>query len=280
MAESRGDLPRRVLTAAVALPVLVVGVLWSPWAFWAVLALAIGGCVWELTTLMLADRGEALVEEHPGMWTHIAGVAAALALMACVMLVPSSPLLLPLVAAIAGLMALVGLSRARQFAAPGRHVGAVLSGLLLVALPLSLLGSLRAEAGAAWIGLAFVTTWLGDMGAYFTGRSLGRHKLAPRISPNKTIEGSVGGLVFASLLAVGLFALVQPEVPAWQVLLVAAPANVLGQLGDLWESSLKRSAGVKDSGRLIPGYGGMFDKFDSMCMAAPWLYGAWVVLGA
>jgi len=159
---------------------------------------------------------------------------------------------------------------------PSAHVGAVISGLLLIVLPLELLVLLRhatGAEGATWIALAIASTWFGDAGAYLMGKSFGRHPLAPRTSPNKTVEGAIGGVVTTACLAVVASWTILSTFPVWKLLLVAVPANVLGQLGDLWESSLKRSKGVKDSGRVIPGYGGLLDKFDSLLMATPWLAG-------
>jgi len=272
--EKSSDLPRRVLTALVVLPLLVGGLLWSPWTFWPFVALAVGVSMWEMSALVLAGAAPAA-----GRGTPSVAVLVGLGFLAFqvwpVAVLPA----LPLLGFMAGLVALTGLWGRPTFASADRHMGALMSGLLLVALPLSLLGLLREKAGVSWVALAFVTTWLGDMGAYFVGRSLGRHKVAPSISPNKTVEGCLGGLVFSTLLAVGLMAWLEPELPLWFVLAVAIPANLLGQLGDLWESALKRRAGVKDSGELLPGYGGMFDKFDSMCFALPWIYGAWSLSG-
>ena len=118
-----------------------------------------------------------------------------------------------------------------------------------------------------WLPLGwFILIWLNDTGAYFAGRAFGRHKLAPSISPGKTWEGWAGGMVASLVVAQGLHALVPVSAP-W--LALAVVVSVLGPVGDLTESALKRRAGVKDSGQLLPGHGGILDRFDSHIFAAP-----------
>ncbi len=165
-----------------------------------------------------------------------------------------------------------------------------------IAVPLAMLAQLRQQiAGAFWLLYLFFVVWAGDVFAYFIGRSLGRHLMAPRISPKKTWEGAaasmiasvtVGMLLFAYSLPIssflfrigmierrdGLFGLEKPEL--WPILLLTIILNVAAQLGDLVESLIKRGAGAKDSGTLLPGHGGMFDRIDALLFAVPilWLY--------
>lgn len=125
--------------------------------------------------------------------------------------------------------------------------------------------------GFNFILLSFLITWSTDTGAYFTGRSLGKHKLSPSISPNKTIEGAVGG-IFASIFATLAFNAFVGILSLHQVLLIGILGSITGQLGDLVESALKRWTGVKDSGQLIPGHGGVLDRFDSLILVSPLVY--------
>jgi len=129
----------------------------------------------------------------------------------------------------------------------------------------------REDAGWQWVVLLFVVTWANDTFAYFTGRFLGKRPLAPRLSPRKTWEGFWGGSAgsVGGALAVKFLFLSGLSVSA--AVLVGAGAAVLGPLGDLSESMLKRAAGVKDSGRIIPGHGGLLDRIDAVLFVAPWV---------
>ena len=128
--------------------------------------------------------------------------------------------------------------------------------------------------GGSWVVLAMVCSFFSDTGGYFAGRALGKHPLAPSISPKKTIEGSIGGLLAAVIGGgVGHFWYLKAlSLPA--ALLLSLVAAALGQLGDLCESLIKRSAGVKDSGNLLPGHGGILDRSDALLFAASaiWFY--------
>jgi len=171
-----------------------------------------------------------------------------------------------------------------------------------IALPLGCLVQLREQASGAFLLLyLLLLVWAGDIFAYFVGRSLGRHLMSPRISPRKTWEGAlasmlasvgVGILLYNYALPIstallnarlierkdGMFAL--EKAPLWPIVLLSAAINIAAQLGDLVESLIKRGAGVKDSGRLLPGHGGMLDRIDALLFAAPllWYYAAWRVM--
>lgn len=127
------------------------------------------------------------------------------------------------------------------------------------------------EAGIAFIIFALLIVWVTDSGAYFTGRKLGKRKLWPEISPNKTIEGFVGGIVLAVIAAV-IMQLMTPFDVSWFVLLiVVVVSSIFGQMGDLVESAIKRNYDVKDSGTILPGHGGILDRFDSLLFVLPLL---------
>ena len=118
----------------------------------------------------------------------------------------------------------------------------------------------------------FIFIWVNDMGAYLVGSQWGKTSLAPSISPKKTVEGSIGGLLLVLLSAVVLRLLLFPELSWLRILLIATVVAIFGTIGDLFESSLKRRAGVKDSGKLIPGHGGILDRIDSFLLAVPAVY--------
>ncbi len=170
---------------------------------------------------------------------------------------------------------------------PGTAAGVFL--VVYVAYPLSLIPRILAqEEGTALLLFLFLCVWCGDIVALYVGRALGRHKLAPNLSPNKTWEGTVGSLLGSVGFGMGLIALGHSLVahgstftrlstvePWWQFLLLAILLNLAAQLGDLAESALKRGVGVKDSGNLLPGHGGVLDRMDAFLFTAPVL---WFVL--
>jgi len=171
-----------------------------------------------------------------------------------------------------------------------------------IALPLAMLVQTRQQwAGAYWVLFVLLVVWAGDIFAYFVGRSMGRNLMSPRISPRKTWEGALASLAASLIVGImlykhalwisstllkahlierrdGLFAL--EKQPTWPILLLSAAINVSAQLGDLVESLIKRGAGAKDSGTLLPGHGGMLDRIDALLFAAPvlWYYASWRVM--
>ena len=155
----------------------------------------------------------------------------------------------------------------RGTAEPFRQVGGLLFMIGYVALPLGLLPHLARQGTGVMLGV-FLLVWVNDTGAYFTGRWLGRRKLLPRVSPNKTVEGLLGG-VLLTLLAGWLVAGVWNFQGRNDWLSVALLVAVSSTLGDLLESALKRARGVKDSGTLLPGHGGVLDRFDGLLLAIP-----------
>ena len=128
---------------------------------------------------------------------------------------------------------------------------------------------LMPEDGLLWSLFIFGCIWLTDTGAYFSGMLLGRHHLAPLISPKKTVEGAIGGILFALLFA-AIFALLIPDwIPPGRLLALGAVIAVVGQIGDLIQSAYKRMQGVKDSGTILPGHGGILDRTDSWLIVFP-----------
>jgi phosphatidate cytidylyltransferase len=169
------------------------------------------------------------------------------------------------------------------------------------AVPLLLLANLRQQwAGAFLIVYLFLVVWMGDTAAYYVGRAIGRHKMAPRISPGKTWEGGVASFLGSIIVGVLVFnyarrisevlleahlidrwqGYLAPTPPFAQIVVLSALINIAAQFGDLVESLLKRGAGIKDSGHLLPGHGGMLDRIDALLFAIPvlWYYAALRVL--
>jgi phosphatidate cytidylyltransferase len=154
-----------------------------------------------------------------------------------------------------------------------QEAGLLFFGFLYVPLLLSQFLLLRMQPyGIQWIFLLLVLVMSGDTAAYYAGSLFGRRKLYPEVSPKKTVEGSAGGLAGTIAGAFVARATFFPELSAADALLAALLCGPLGQLGDLFESLLKRSFGVKDSGTIIPGHGGILDRLDSVLFAVPALY--------
>ena len=163
-------------------------------------------------------------------------------------------------------------------------IGASWLSMIFVAMPCGIMTMFYSEniigTDNGWVLLifAFILIWVNDIFAYLTGSAIGRHKLFPRISPKKTIEGSIGGAVFTMLFAyfINRFVLnvffFENYINDIEVLFLALCVVVFGTLGDLTESMMKRHAGVKDSGNIIPGHGGILDRFDATFMAMPFVF--------
>ena len=272
----RSNLAVRILSGLVLFPVLV----WLTWT---------GGLPF---TLLLAVAAGVGALEVTSMFTRV-GVPEAFGI-AVAALLPVAPWwalrngndahvpLLPLALAVAAMVLLVlNLFRPGPMdRAPQRVAASALAWLYCGVLIATVVG-LRLQSGFAWVILAFVVTWANDILAYFAGRFLGRHPLLPSVSPKKTWEGFFGGMVGSVLGALGVrtvfLYLPQPAGEAFQLSLLACVAvglgaAVLGPLGDLSESMLKRAAGMKDSGNLIPGHGGLLDRIDALLFVVPWIY--------
>ncbi len=162
-------------------------------------------------------------------------------------------------------------------------------GLLYVAYPLTLLPLLwMHEDGTALLFFLLVCVWAGDISALYVGRAIGKRKLAPRLSPGKTWEGAVASVLGSMLAVYGVVCLsdlltargntlLHITEPLWQTLILAAILNIAAQIGDLLESAIKRSVGVKDSGTMLPGHGGILDRIDALLLAAPVLWYALLI---
>jgi phosphatidate cytidylyltransferase len=255
-------LAKRVLSAVVAVPILVAIVGWAPsWLFTACVAVAAVAAQRELYQML---RGAGIEAER---W---AGYVLGVLVVAAFAAQGPRPVALALTAAVAGLLAL-GLGRE---VGSTRALGALAASLLGVCYCAWLLGHavwLRAlPGGRALLLLGLAVTWCGETAAYAVGRTLGRHRLAPRLSPGKTVEGAVGQVLASLAGAVVAGRLI--GVALSDTLAIGLLLGVLGQVGDLAESVLKRSVGAKDAGTFLPGHGGLLDRLDSLLFNLPALY--------
>jgi phosphatidate cytidylyltransferase len=258
------NLGSRLLTAVVALPLLVGLVLWSH-------RVGFGALVMVASALGMGEYVKMLL---PGLARpqRLVVIAAGTTLTVALYLRPELALVWFLSALMVG--ATVVLLGPGEITQAGGRAGIVALGLFYVGgltAPLALLHR-QLPDGPFWVLTAVAATFANDTGAYFSGRAFGRHKLYPAVSPGKTVEGAVGGFFFS----IGTLFLIRATffgaLTVSDCLLVAIPASVLGPLGDLFESLLKRSAGVKDSSHLIPGHGGVLDRLDALLFVGAWIY--------
>ena len=128
------------------------------------------------------------------------------------------------------------------------------------------------ETSPHWLMYGLMLNWVGDIGAYYVGKPYGKHKLAPRVSPQKSWEGSIASVVTSVIVGTLYLQRFIPTVPLWHAIVLTVAANIAGQLGDLAESAMKRGANVKDSGVILPGHGGFLDRVDSTLFALPVVY--------
>ena len=247
---------KRVLTAAVAIPVVVLITMFSPdWLF----AFVVGG-VSALSAGEFLSLAEKKGIGRPGSW-----FLALAALVAISFLGGAGWVLATLVLAVLVLMTVTIFSGPIETAL-GR-VGMGFGAVVYCSITLGFLVITPRKL----ILLLFGIVWAGDVAAYYGGRALGRHFLAPKTSPRKTVEGAIAGFI-GSIIA-GLIGGVWLPGESWVTLAgISAATAIAGQLGDLAESALKRSADVKDSSSILPGHGGILDRLDSLFFAAPLFY--------
>ncbi|WP_298372169.1 phosphatidate cytidylyltransferase [Azospirillum sp.] len=245
------DLKARVLSALVLAPVVLGAVWFGGWVFRALIVLGAVIAISEWINLVPSAR------RLPARVISVCGVLGALSAQLLV-----GPLAgLGVAVLFAGLTALGGGGTDRKLLGFGVvYVAAGIAGLMW-------LRDLPGD-GLALFLFAMLAVWATDIGAYAAGRTIGGPKLAPRISPKKTWAGLIGGMVSAALVG-WLVALVAGAAMPGLALLVGALSAVVGQIGDLFESAIKRRYNVKDSGQLIPGHGGILDRIDGLLVAAP-----------
>jgi phosphatidate cytidylyltransferase len=263
-AVAMSNLVLRVLTAVVGLPLVAALVLWrQPLGFGALVLLVAGLALTEYAAMTLPTAPRRL----RGMI-----VAVGVALSAGLYLMPGWAIVWVVTAFI--LTSALVLLNPGDIPAAGARLGFAVFGVFYLGTLSAPLAMLQRDAphGPAWVLLAVAVTFGNDTGAYFAGKALGRHKLYPAVSPSKTVEGGVGGMVASLAIMLLARAFLAPWLTVGDCLLVALPAGVIGPTGDLVESLIKRAAGAKDSGRLLPGHGGMLDRIDALLFVSAWIY--------
>ena len=280
---------RRVATAAILIPAVIAAIWWAP--TWLVAGLAAIVSVFALREFFAL--GERMGFRAYGAWTCLAALgifaqqwyasqAASIERLGDLLYQAGSPrvsLELILVLFILG-AAIIAIGSRRPLAEVYSSVAVSAAGLVAIVIPFSAVVRLHGVdiVGKQLLLFTLVVVWVGDSAAYFVGRAMGRIKMAPHLSPNKTWEGAAANFLGALLVAAvfGYWMKIEPA----HMLAMAALGSTAGQVGDLFESAFKRSAGVKDSGTILPGHGGMLDRIDALILAAPavWYYFQWFVM--
>ena len=249
----------RTISGAVLIAVIIACIFLSPWTCWALALFIVGVGTFELSRLLhVQSRWQVVFGELIAVGSFAAaslGMLSDKPVSTLMFLLPMLPFLLALFSTTDDFKTIAGYD-----------FGAV----VLLSFPCFFMVWLHEVYSPKMLLLVFVLLWANDTFAYLTGRLLGKHKLFPRISPGKTIEGSIGGLVL-TLTGIAVFSHFADWLPMKAAIGMGAIAVVFGTLGDLCESMLKRQAGVKDSGRLIPGHGGILDRFDSVLFSIPFI---------
>lgn len=258
-----------------ALP-LIPSVLWlmfagPGWAFEVFGLLWITICGHELMAMAIPESRVARV------W----GTLATTGLAAAILHAPSSEALFGALLLLSIGALFVALVAPHPIPDASRRMGWLLGGPIYVGATLACLAAVhRHDHGGAWVLLSMFMAFLSDTGAYFAGRALGRHKLYTELSPKKTVEGAIGGLVTSAAGAVALQqTLLLDVLPMLDAIVLALVGTAFGQAGDLLESLLKRSCQVKDSGKIMPGHGGLLDRSDALMFTgmAVWAYATWIL---
>jgi phosphatidate cytidylyltransferase len=249
-----------LIAVAILIPILLFG------GFWGLLALAVAAAALGMREYL----GIVMPQRAGG--TLLLGIVLAAAMTVAVSLGRFDLLALAVAATVLGSTSWVLFTARRE--EPWADISArLIMGTLYVGALIGFLPLLRSEpGGAGWMWLAFGLGWCGDIGGYFAGREFGRHKMSPVISPKKTWEGFLGGVLLAIAWAVLFKLLFFPQLRTIDCLVLAVLGDVAGVVGDLVESVIKRTYKVKDSGRFLPGHGGLLDRIDSVMFTIPVTY--------
>jgi phosphatidate cytidylyltransferase len=251
----------RVVSALVLLPIVLgVIIFLPPLGTW-----ILGGVVLTLAFIEYAGLAKRL---SPGAAITVSGAATLATYAAVATNIPLEPVLVSITLA----LGMIAVGRGRPEEDVLRAVAVSALPALYLGLTLGLALSVRAIWGAPALLLPFLTIVVSDSAQYYGGRTMGRRPLSPTISPKKTVEGAIAGVIAAAIATPFLAAWAFPGKPAWAAALLGVLLALTGIAGDLFESLLKRSAGVKDSSGLIPGHGGMLDRIDALLFAGPVYY--------
>lgn len=292
---------KRIVTAALLIPLVLLLVLKAPLYLMAIVAGAVALLAIAEFLKLTTSYGVQPMEPATFAYVSLLFVCVIVAASKTTPLVETAALLyfLGAASALAPFVFLTLAMRSANLSSGYPAAAASVFAFTYIAIPMALLIGIRQQAaGAIYVIYTLLVVWAGDIFAYFVGKAIGRHRMSPRISPNKTWEGAIASVVASVLIGTlwirhavgistfllakglieprdGMFGLQQP--PLIWIIVLSAVVNVAAQLGDLVESLIKRGAGVKDSGAILPGHGGMLDRIDAMLFAVPvvWAWNAW-----
>lgn len=263
--EEKKGLPNlavRLLTAAVGIPIILWMLFWAPTkAIFSLVGVGFSliGAL-ELSGMVIREKAALKV------WL----VVATMSVTAVLTFAPTAEALVALLFGVVMTGALAALAWPDPLGEASGRMGWLIAGPLYIGGGLAAIAKLHhLDDGGTWVVLSMALAWGSDTGGYFAGKAFGRHKLYEKISPKKTIEGSIGGLATVVAFALVIKWLWLPSLPWIHAVVLALVAGVVGQAGDLCISVIKRSTGVKDTGHIIPGHGGLLDRIDALMFTAP-----------
>jgi len=257
---------KRIITSLVALPLLIA-------------IICLGGPF--LFSLLAVAAGIIALNEYYGIWfngsdrNYFLEAAGYLSVPCLIYSAYSNKMDLAAVVILSNIFisAFLAVIFAKQKSISSNSISGHILGLCYVPLSLAFFVAIRNfDNGAAWLFLVLFIVFASDTGAYYAGTYYGKHKLCPEISPGKTWEGFLGGLVFVIFIGIVFRFLFFKNVPLLNFIFLSLFTGLIAPVGDLFESMLKRAAGVKDSGNILPGHGGLLDRIDAMIFAAPAVY--------
>jgi len=260
-------LKERIITSLWYVPLLVI-VIWFGRQLGFTILIVVFGILAALEFYRMVATSKAVPFTYFGLiWTAFFIVSRNSELLSLVKPYFNPDLLTPLLLTLVVILSLIGLLARRQKEGAFTSWAWTIAGIFYIGWLLSHLVALRGlDNGRNWVFFVLFTTWASDTAAFVIGKKLGRHKLAPNISPGKTWEGAVGGVLGAISASTLFFTPTPFQLPFiyWQAIALSVSVSILGQVGDLVESLFKRNMGVKDSGKLMPGHGGILDRIDSI----------------
>lgn len=264
------NLTQRILTAAVMIPVLVASMFLEVTS-WSILGFSVVAAIFAADEYL--RMGLSVTEQDRAAGLRATYGLAVTGLMVANFMLGTQAAMAPTLFLAAMAVATAVLVRKHHLPEAGRHLAFALSGLVYVPMLACVWPLLKHELGPEWLFLALALAFTSDTFAYFGGRAFGRHKLYETVSPKKTVEGGISGLLggVAAMIGMGHFWLT-PEIPVVDAVVLGLIGSALGQIGDLVESMAKRTFGIKDSGNVLPGHGGMLDRVDGLLFVAPLVY--------